>query len=100
MKHLRYKASDVPCRLLIKTAASKHVLSFLKIFDLCKEPYINCWVEDFIDEDTGEVVSIDRKEPSLIKLEDFMIVDYVAKRNMPSWITFQGVQVDFIYNLV
>ena len=46
---------------VIKTVTESSELAFC-VGQYLREPACRTWVEDFVDEDTGNVVSIDRKE--------------------------------------
>lgn len=99
MKYIRYKKSSVSGQLLVKTNISKYLLQFLKIFKLDVEPYVRSWLEDFVDEETMEVVSLERHEVVYDKLGDLLPVSYVVRAGAACWIECMGNTVNFTFKI-
>lgn len=106
-KQLKYKGSNQLDEVWVNTGERKiqqAVITLLEKFGVGETPAIRTWYEDYVDEDTGEIVSINRKQldytliPSPLKIELQMKREDLCCATLSNF--GHGFHINFVYKIV
>jgi hypothetical protein len=102
MKKLKYKKTDVKDEVVIRVTGSAILL--MEKFGFNVDKMVERWVDDFMDEDTGEIISLQRhnvlwNEPDS-NIPEFMRIKFYIYKKKPSWIECDDKIIRFEYDIV